>query len=160
MVSFTNLMFYLLEKRRQYPLNRRLCGPQNWSGCFGKEHVSSMTGIVPRFLGCPACSPVTRPIPSTLLREIFYLGTMPFGKAIHTVSSVIRNVIMEHWGNDTDRKTELLPEEPVPVLLCPPQIPHRSACGLGLQISIKCLAVPSTYMRCHELTICYVINCK
>jgi hypothetical protein len=30
----------------------------------------------------------------------------------------------EQWWNDTDRKDEVLEENPVPVTLCPPQIQH------------------------------------
>jgi len=30
----------------------------------------------------------------------------------------------EYWLKDTDRTTKLLGEKPVPVPLCPPQIPH------------------------------------
>jgi hypothetical protein len=125
-------MFYRLGKRPQYALNRRLCGPQTWSGRFGKDNFFSMPGIVPRFLGCPARSPVTRSIPTTLLREFFYLATMSVAKIVRTVSNVIWNMVMEHWWNDTERKTEVLREEPVPVLLCPPQIQHGPACDLGL----------------------------
>ena len=35
--------------------------------------------------------------------------------------------IMEHRWNDTDGKTEVLGEKPVPVPLCPPQISHELA---------------------------------
>jgi len=30
---------------------------------------------------------------------------------------------MEHWWNDTDRFKQVLGEIPVPIQLCPPQIP-------------------------------------
>jgi len=31
---------------------------------------------------------------------------------------------MDHWWSDIDGKIEVLKEKPVPVLLCPPQIPY------------------------------------
>jgi len=35
------------------------------------------------------------------------------------------NVSMDHWWSDIDDgKIEVLKEKPVPVLLCPPQIPY------------------------------------
>jgi hypothetical protein len=34
------------------------------------------------------------------------------------------NVSMEHWWSDFDGKNEVLKEKPVPVPLCPPQIPN------------------------------------
>jgi hypothetical protein len=34
---------------------------------------------------------------------------------------------MGHWWSDTDRKTEVLGEKPVPVPLCLPQISHGLA---------------------------------
>jgi len=40
---------------------------------------------------------------------------------------------MEHWRNDTDGKAEVPGEQPVPVLLCPTQIPNGlvwDQCGI------------------------------
>jgi hypothetical protein len=34
---------------------------------------------------------------------------------------------MEHWWNDTDRKTKVLGGKPIPVPLCPLQVPHGLA---------------------------------
>jgi hypothetical protein len=35
-----------------------------------------------------------------------------------------RQMSMEHQWNDTDGKAKVLRLKPVPVLICPPQIPH------------------------------------
>lgn len=45
------------------PFNRRLCGPQIWSGQFGGQiKLFPILGIKPRFLGLPARSLSTTPI--------------------------------------------------------------------------------------------------
>jgi hypothetical protein len=38
-ICFWSWMPYLWEKSLQYPLNRRLGGPQSWSGCFRKKSL-------------------------------------------------------------------------------------------------------------------------
>jgi hypothetical protein len=53
----------------------------------------------------------------------------PWGLLCSPVMKMIRFFsvfrVMEHWWNEIDRgKTEVLGEKPVPLLRCPPQIPH------------------------------------
>jgi hypothetical protein len=56
---------------------------------------------------------------------------------------------MEHLWNDTDGKTEVLREKPVPVTLCPTQIQHGLAweqCGIyGEENGIGTCFSPGTY---------------
>jgi hypothetical protein len=55
-VSFTPLPLYLRRKSPQYPLNRRLGGPQSRSGQCGEEKILDTTGTLPQLLSCPAHS--------------------------------------------------------------------------------------------------------
>jgi hypothetical protein len=41
-VSFTPQLLYPQKKSPWYPLDKRLGGPQNWSGCGGKEKNSQL----------------------------------------------------------------------------------------------------------------------
>ena len=52
-VSITPRPFYSLGNTLRLPLNRRMVGPQKWSGRFGEETVGP-AGDLPRFLGRPA----------------------------------------------------------------------------------------------------------
>jgi hypothetical protein len=45
MVSLTSLLFYPQGKSQQYPLGRRLGGPQNLSGLCGEEKNLALLGI-------------------------------------------------------------------------------------------------------------------
>jgi len=46
-------------------------------------------------------------------------------------------VYVEHVQSDFDEKTTVLGENPVQLLLCPPQIPHRLAWGTNLDFHIE-----------------------
>jgi hypothetical protein len=60
MVSTTPQFLYSRVKSPQYPLDGRLGGPQNWSGCYGEEkNLLPLLGIKLQFLGRPAHSLVT-----------------------------------------------------------------------------------------------------
>jgi hypothetical protein len=48
MMSFMLILLYLQGKIPWYLLDRRLGGPQSWSGCSGKEK-ESLPGIKPVF---------------------------------------------------------------------------------------------------------------
>ena len=77
------------------------------------------------------------------LRRLFILcpqtiNSSPFkslsvNRQSQNASSEKRNIMhylllfQEHWWNDRQRKTKVLEEKPVPVPLCPPQIPHGQA---------------------------------
>jgi hypothetical protein len=52
-------LLYHRVSSAQYPLDRRLGGPQCWSASCGKENLSPLPGIKPRVLCHPACSLVT-----------------------------------------------------------------------------------------------------
>jgi len=59
---------------------------------------------------------------------------------------------MEHWWNDTDRKTKVLVGKPVPVQICPLRIPHRLGCDWtwafvvrGQWVSVCFMAQPRTW---------------
>jgi hypothetical protein len=58
MVRFTPWSLYPQEKNPR--MNRRLGGPQNWSGQFGaEENLLSMLEIELQFISLPASSPLT-----------------------------------------------------------------------------------------------------
>jgi hypothetical protein len=47
-VSFTSRPLYPRGKRPQYPLDRKLVGPQSWSGCYGvKKSILPLSAIKP-----------------------------------------------------------------------------------------------------------------
>ena len=76
-VSLTCRPLYPMRKRFRYPLNRRLCGPQSWSGRFGEEIAP--VGI--RTPGRTSCSVVT------ILTELFRLHH----------SSLTHGISWVHW---------------------------------------------------------------
>jgi hypothetical protein len=48
MVNFTPWLLYPQGKSPWYPLDRRLCGTQSWSGCGGEEkNFQSLPGLKP-----------------------------------------------------------------------------------------------------------------
>ena len=55
--------------------------------------------------------------------KVCHLKTLSIGK----IAWRRRRIRMEHWWNDTDMKTEVLEEKPVPVPLLSPQIPNKPA---------------------------------
>jgi hypothetical protein len=55
-VSFAPLVLYPRGKIPQYPLDRRLGGPQSWSGRHGEVKILAPTGTQTPTSGHPACS--------------------------------------------------------------------------------------------------------
>jgi hypothetical protein len=55
-VSFTLQPLYPRGKSPQYPLDRRLGGPQTWSGQRGEEKILPLLGLKLRSLGRPTRS--------------------------------------------------------------------------------------------------------
>jgi hypothetical protein len=47
MVNFTTAALYPLGKRSRYPLDVRLCGPRNRSGCLYRDSNSNILAIQP-----------------------------------------------------------------------------------------------------------------
>jgi hypothetical protein len=67
MVSFTARPLYHREKRAQYPLDKRLGGPQSKSGQYREEkHLVPLLGIEPPFLSLPARDLVAIPTEPSL----------------------------------------------------------------------------------------------
>jgi hypothetical protein len=62
--------FTPFETAPQYPLYRRLFGPQSRSGRYGEDkNLSSLPGLEPRLLGLPACSLFAIPNELSRLRD-------------------------------------------------------------------------------------------
>jgi hypothetical protein len=65
-----------------------------------------------------------------IIGYILWLTFLMVYLAMHSISRLYSvygkwmNVSMEHWWSDMDGKIEVLKEKPVPVPLCPPQIPY------------------------------------
>jgi hypothetical protein len=57
-VSFTTWQLYPRRKNPQYPLDRRLGGPQSRSGRRGEKKILTLPGLELRTLGRPARNPV------------------------------------------------------------------------------------------------------
>jgi hypothetical protein len=78
---FTRLPLYPRGKNTQYPLDRRLAGPQSRSGRRGEEK-NALPGIEPQFFG--------RPVHSLSLYRLGYSGSPV--KAVFTVCTTSFNV--------------------------------------------------------------------
>jgi hypothetical protein len=99
-IAFTNRPLSLRGKSPQGSLGTRLGGPQIQSRNCAEKNFLLDLGTEPRFLSCPALSPVA--IPTEISHLHYNLGLQGFSKCVYVNCSLIVHYDRQH-------KSQLIP---------------------------------------------------